>query len=183
MKMSKRRRRNQKVSKREQELARRQDRMDQLRKLIIPAILIVIVGFAIVIAMGSDSSDGPEPTDSVYVNDNNEIEIDVSEVTSSARFYSYDVAGTEVRFFAVRGTDGNVRIALDACDVCYSVKKGYRQAGTNMKCNNCGNEYATDGIGTENIQGGCWPRFVPMSEEAGKILVATKGLRDKKFMF
>lgn len=181
--MSKRRRRNQKVSKREQELARRQDRMDQMRKLIIPAVLIVIVAFAVVLALGYEGSDGYEPTDSVYVNDNNEIEIDASEVTSSARFYSYDAAGTEVRFFAVRGTDGKVRIALDACDVCYSVKKGYRQAGTNMKCNNCGNEYATDGIGTENIQGGCWPSYVPMSEEAGKILVATKGLRDKKFMF
>jgi uncharacterized membrane protein len=181
--MSKRRRRNQKVSKREQELARRQDRMDQMRKLIIPAVLIVIVAFAVVIALGYEGSDGPEPTDSVYVNDSNQIEIDETEVTSSARYYSYDAGSKEVRFFAVRGTDGKVRIALDACDVCYSAKKGYRQAGTNMKCNNCGNEYATDGIGTENIQGGCWPSFVPMSEEAGKILVATKGLRDKKFMF
>ncbi len=181
--MAKKRKRMEKVDKRKMEMMRRQERMDQIRKLIIPAILIVVVAFAIVIAMGSDSSEGPQPTDSVYVNDNNEIEIDASEVTNSARFYSYDVAGTEVRFFAVRGTDGEVRIALDACDVCYSVKLGYRQAGTNMKCNNCGNEYATDGIGTENIQGGCWPSYVPMEEEAGKILVATKGLKDKKFMF
>ncbi len=181
--MSKRRRRNQKVSKREQELARRQGRMDQMRKLIIPAVLIVIVAFAVVIALGYEGSDGPEPTDSVYVNDSNQIEIDETEVTSSARYYSYDAGSKEVRFFAVRGTDGKVRIALDACDVCYSAKKGYRQAGTNMKCNNCGNEYATDGIGTENIQGGCWPSFVPMSEEAGKILVATKDLRDKNYMF
>ena len=181
--MAKRRRRNQKVSKRQQELARRQDRMDQMRKLIIPAILIVIVAFAIMIAMGNDSGEGYEPTDSVYVNDNNEIEIDASEVTNSARFYSYDVSGTEVRFFAVRGTDDQVRVALDACDVCYSVKKGYRQAGTNMKCNNCGNEYATDGIGTKNIEGGCWPSYIPIDVEAGKVLVAMKGLTDKKYMF
>jgi len=181
--MAKKRKRMENVDKRKMEMIRRQERMDQIRKLIIPAILIVIVAFAIVLAMGGDSSEGPQPTDSVYVNDNNEIEIDSSEVTNSPRFYSYDASGTDVRFFAVRGTDGQVRIALDACDVCYSAKKGYRQAGTNMKCNNCGNEYAIDGIGTQNLEGGCWPSYIPIEEGSGKILVDTKDLRDKNYMF
>ena len=181
--MAKKRKRMEKVDKRKMEMMRRQNRMDQMRKLIIPAILIVIVAFAVILATGKDSNDGYAPTDSVNVNDKNQIEIDPSEVTNSARFYSYDASGTEVRFFAVRGTNGNLRIALDACDVCYSVKKGYRQAGTNMKCNNCGNEYATDGIGTKNIEGGCWPSYIPIEEGSGKILVDTKDLRDKNYMF
>lgn len=182
--MTKRRRRNEKVDKRQMELARRQDRMDQIRKLIIPAILIVIVAFAIIIAMGNEGGGGPEPTDSVYVNDNNEVELDASEITTSARYYSYDAGSKEVRFFALRGSDGQVRVAMDACDVCYSAKKGYIQQGNVMKCNNCGNEYESDGIGTKNAAGGgCWPGYVPIKDTAGKVLIKTTDLKGKTYMF
>jgi len=182
--MAKRRKRNQKVDKRQMELMRREERMDQIRKLIIPAVLIVIVAFAIMLAMGNEGSEGPQPTDSVYVNDNNQIEIDASEITSSARYYSYDAGSKEVRFFALRGSDGQVRVAMDACDVCYSAKKGYAQVGDVMKCNNCGNEYESDGIGTKNVAGGgCWPGYVPIEDGAGKVLIKTTDLKSKTYMF
>lgn len=181
--MAKRRNRKSKVSKREQEMERRRARADQFRKIIIPAILIVIVAFAIVMAMNWDGGD-PQPTDSVYVNESNQIEIDTGEITTSVRYYSYDADGTEVRFFALRGSDGRVRVALDACDVCYNAKKGYVQDGDAMKCNNCGNRYESDGIGTKNVNGGgCWPGYVPMKEQAGRILIETKDLRAKTYMF
>lgn len=181
--MAKRRRRLEKVSKREQELLRRRESMEQMRRLIIPAVLIIIIAFAVVLALRGGGGDGPQPTDSVNVNDSDQIEIAASEVTPTARFYSYKAKGTEVRFFAVRGSDGNVRVAMDACDVCYSSKKGYVQRGDSMKCNNCGNEYDTDGIGTRNVQGGCWPSYIPIKESGGKVLIETKDLEAKTFMF
>lgn len=181
--MAKRRRRLEKVSKRERELKRRRERMEQMRRLIIPAALILLIAFAVVLALRWDGGEGLQPTDSVNVNDSNQVEIPASDITSTARYYSYDSKGTDVRFFAVRGTDGEVRVALDACDVCYGAKKGYVQKGTVMRCNNCGNEYDTDGIGTRNLTGGCWPSYVPMKETDGNILIQTTDLKAKAFMF
>ena len=181
--MAKRRRRHNKVSKREQEVQRRRESMDQMRRLIIPAALIIIIAFAVMLALRWDGGDGLQPTDPVNVNDNNQVEILSSEITSTARYYSYDAKGTEVRFFAVRGSDGNVRVALDACDVCYGANKGYVQSGNAMKCNNCGNEYDTDGIGTKNLQGGCWPSYIPIQEVDGKVMIKTQDLQAKAFMF
>lgn len=181
--MAKRRNRRNRVSEREREVARRKAKVDQMKKFILPIALIIIVGFGISMAMrGGDVE--PQPTDSVYVNELDQVEVDASEITTSARYYSYDAGSKEVRFFALRGSDGRVRVALDACDVCYSAKKGYVQDGNVMKCNNCGNRYATDGIGTKNVNGGgCWPGYVPMLVQDGKLLIDTKDLQAKTYMF
>ncbi len=72
-----------------------------------------------------------------------------------AHFYTYSVQGTQVRFFVIRTSDGVVRAALDACDVCYPAGKGYRQEGDEMVCNNCGRRFPTRLIG--EVYGGCNP--------------------------
>jgi hypothetical protein len=50
-------------------------------------------------------------------------------------------------------------------------------------CINCGNKYPTDGIGTENKQGGCWPSYVPMKVEDGKVIIKASDLKAKAYMF
>ncbi|MHA2296650.1 MAG: Fe-S-containing protein [Candidatus Hodarchaeales archaeon] len=37
-------------------------------------------------------------------------------------------------------------------DMCYGENKGYVQKGIKMECRNCGNQFLTDSIGTENMQ-------------------------------
>ena len=136
---------------------------------------------ALMVMRGGDQ--GPEPTEGLQVNERGELVIPSSEVTDDARYYHYDASGVEVRFFALRGSDGDVRVAMDACDVCYREKKGYSQSGDDMVCNNCGNQYSTDGIGTENKQGGCWPSHIPIREEGGNILIKASDLAAKRYMF
>ena len=75
--------------------------------------------------------------------------------TSQARFYAYEAGPTAVRFFVLRSSDGVIRAALDACDVCYGAKLGYRQEGDEMVCNNCGTRFPS--VLVNEVQGGCNP--------------------------
>jgi uncharacterized membrane protein len=180
--MAKRRRRSSQAERRvrEQEL-RKEQNSETIRKLMILVVIVAIVAVAWW-AFGGGGS-GPEPTAGLTINDAGEVELSASEVTKEAKFYNIDASGVEVRFFAVRGSDNKVRVAMDACDVCYDAKKGYRQGGDDMVCNNCGNKYPTDGIGTENLKGGCWPSYVPMKVEDGKVIIKASELKAKRYMF
>ncbi|MBL7206136.1 MAG: DUF2318 domain-containing protein [Candidatus Aenigmarchaeota archaeon] len=105
--------------------------------------------------------------------------IPITEISETAKFYEYDSNGVTVRFFVVKANDGNIKTAFDACDVCYRSKKGYRQDGEYMVCNNCGNKYPITGLGTENRNpGGCWPSYLA-SIIIGNELIIQKSDIDK----
>ena len=73
-----------------------------------------------------------------------------------ADFYTYQADdGTTIRFFAVKSSDGVVRTAFDACDVCYPARKGFHQEGAEMVCNNCGRRFPIAMVG--QVSGGCNP--------------------------
>jgi hypothetical protein len=114
----------------------------------------------------------------------NVIKIPVSSVSTTAKWYAYNSNGTNVRYFLVKGGDNKIHLATDACDVCYSQKKGYRQLNSNtMKCNNCGREFGINSIGTENTAGGCWPSYLPMNVQGDYVIIKTSDLNGKRFMF
>jgi uncharacterized membrane protein len=84
------------------------------------------------------------------------VSIPLSELSAKARFYEYKTEkGKTVRFFAMKSSDGVYRAALDACDVCFAAKKGYRQEGDDMVCNNCGNHFHSAQV--NEVKGGCNP--------------------------
>jgi uncharacterized membrane protein len=159
----------------------REKNMETAKKLMILVVIVAIVAVAWWI-FGAGGG-GPEPTSGLPVNAQGDVEISASDVTKTAQYYSIKDKGVELRFFALRGSDGEIRVAMDACDVCYDAKKGYRQDGEDMVCNNCGNRYATDGIGTKNLQGGCWPSYVPIDVENGKVVIKASELKAKRYMF
>ena len=184
MKMAKRRRKRRSEADRrlrEQEL-QREKTAATVKKMMILVVIVAIVAVAWW-AFGGGSDSGYEPTSGLTINERNEVEILASEVTKDARYYSIDANGVEVRFFYLRAGDGKIRVAMDACDVCYDQKKGYRQDGNDMVCNNCGNRYPSDGLGTENIKGGCWPSYLPMNIVDGKVVIKASDIKAKRFMF
>jgi len=111
------------------------------------------------------------------------MELPVSEVGTSAKWYTYDSNGVNVRFFLAKGGDGKIHLAADACDVCYRFKRGYRQTGAVMTCNNCGQTFAINSIGTGNLSGGCWPSYIPMKIEGNNVIIKTTDLDGKRSMF
>jgi uncharacterized membrane protein len=72
-----------------------------------------------------------------------------------ARYYAYKFPEKTVLFFVLKSSDGVLRAAFDACDVCFHEKKGYRQDGDLMVCNNCGLTFPSVRINVE--KGGCNP--------------------------
>jgi hypothetical protein len=123
----------------------------------------------------NSTSEEPEPETA--------LQIPTAEVTTEAKWYPYDSDGVEIRFFAVRSNDNEIHVAFDACDVCYEEKKGYRQEGIQMTCNNCDKTFPIKAIGSENMKGGCWPSYLPMSIEDDYIIIKISDLEEKKYMF
>ncbi|MFX0115954.1 MAG: Fe-S-containing protein, partial [Candidatus Hodarchaeota archaeon] len=148
-------------------------------------ILIIVAGFvATLFLLGSFGSFGNQDTyQPKQVGD--EIHIDLAKLNTNALFFTFDSNGVSIQYFAVIGSDENSHIAFDVCDVCYQERKGYSQRNNAMYCNNCGQEFAINSIGTENIEGGCWPSYLPVSQSAvgDKLIVAIADLEAKRSMF
>ncbi|MDP6155885.1 MAG: DUF2318 domain-containing protein [Candidatus Thermoplasmatota archaeon] len=157
--------------------------------IVFSVILISLVAVVIYFAWGQGvDTDNPsttyeESTDVEPTATGEDVKILESEVTTNPKFYSYNVGGVTVRYFAVRGSDGNVHVAFDACDICYDAKKGYEKSGSSMSCKNCGKKYSINSLGTENQEGGCWPSYLPIREEGGFLYIDTDDLKAKKYMF
>ena len=107
---------------------------------------------------------------------NGKISIPVDAVSDGkAHYYSYDADGKTVDYFLLKSKDGQIRAALDACDVCYKSLKGYRQEGDFMVCNNCGQKFRSDQINI--VKGGCNP--APLTREVvnGQVVLIEHELR------
>ena len=151
--------------------------------IILPVIFVILIIFISIFYFNQPNNDTFSQQTSTGVQSGNNILIKMTDITNTAKFFSYNDNGVTIRYFAVRGTDNLVRVATDACDVCFSEKKGYVQAGTVMKCRNCGQEFAIDNLGTENLQGGCWPSYLPLTTDSGNIIIKISYLSQKRFMF
>ena len=86
-----------------------------------------------------------------------------------AKYYVYEFPQKDVLFFVVKSSDGVIRAAYDACDVCFHQKKGYKQEGDLMICNNCGQIFPTDRINVE--KGGCNPAPLDRSTNGNNLVL------------
>ncbi|EKO37699.1 MAG: putative membrane protein [Solidesulfovibrio magneticus str. Maddingley MBC34] len=142
-------------------------------KRLLPVALACLAVFALFLAVAGPGhallglSSGPtslKPVDGV-------VAFPAADLADGkAHFYAVDAAGKEVRFFAVKTQDGRVRTALDACDVCYPEKKGYRQEGDFLICINCGRRFHKTMVGDQ--RGGCNPS--PLASEVAGDVVRVK---------
>jgi uncharacterized membrane protein len=95
--------------------------------------------------------------------------ISISEITENALFYPVSIGGTRLEVLAVKAPDGSIRTAFNTCQVCYASGRGfYKQQGTVLICQNCGNRFRMGQVGLRS--GGCNP--VPILAE-NKTVTAT----------
>jgi uncharacterized membrane protein len=114
------------------------------------------------------------------VDDGNVIKIPLDSISKTAQFFDYE----GIEFFVVRAKDGSVKTAFNACDVCYRSKKGYRQEGDDMVCNNCGNHYRISGLGNANLKGGgCWPGYLEARIEGDYMVIVKSSLEAGRYRF
>ena len=112
-------------------------------------------------APSSESAAAPAEADAQAAVRAGSLSIPIAELDENAHFYTADVDGVPVEVVAAKLADGSVRTAFNACQVCYDSGRGYfKQEGSELVCQNCGNRYTMDQVGLN--AGGCNP--VPIGE-------------------
>ena len=110
------------------------------------------------------------------LNDDGDVIIDTSDITSLATFVNYEVDGVTIQLIVLRATDNTIRVALNTCASCSPSPNAYfLQDGDYLVCQNCGNRFHIDEIGYKKgiVKEGCQP--IPLkiqSEEDNKITIS-----------
>jgi uncharacterized membrane protein len=136
--------------------------------LLATAAAVLLIVAVVLIGRGRPSSAAPVGA--------GDVALPVSAFADGqAKFYRYTTAqGRELRFFVMRSADGVVRAAFDACDVCYRQRKGYRQQGDVMVCNNCGQTFHSTNI--NELKGGCNPAPLDRAVAGGQVVISAAAL-------
>jgi uncharacterized membrane protein len=98
-----------------------------------------------------------------------------------ARHFEHKDGEITIRYFILKSSDGVLRAAFDACDVCWPAGKGYYQEGDNMVCRNCGRRFAS--VRVNEVKGGCNPAPLNRSVQNGKLVIQVKDILEGKQYF
>ena len=98
-----------------------------------------------------------------------------------ARHFEHVDGNFSIKYFILKSSDGIIRAAFDACDVCWPAGKGYYQEGDHMVCRNCGRRFAS--VLVNEVQGGCNPAPLNRSMENGKLIIQVKDIQQGRQYF
>lgn len=148
----------------------------------VPAKLIMMVAVVLLLAVAgyfAINGTGNQPSTAAVDKAADAIKISLADLDGGkAQFLNHQLASkTQVRFFALKSPDGKYRAAMDACDTCFHAKKGYRQEGNAMICNNCGMNFPNNLI--NEVKGGCNPVGVACTVEGNELVIKTSELESR----
>lgn len=98
-----------------------------------------------------------------------------------AHFFTYKIGNKDINFFVLKSSDGIIRAAFDTCDVCYSERRGYRQKGDYMVCNNCDQRFPS--VSINEIRGGCNPAPLDRKIDGEYLVINTSAIEEGRFYF
>lgn len=99
-----------------------------------------------------------------------------------ARFYEHRAGdGIVIKYFILKSSDGVIRAAFDACDVCWEAGKGYVQKDEFMICKNCGRRFHSTKV--NEVAGGCNPSPLSRTIKDGKVIIDTQNILAGKRYF
>ncbi|MDH4101593.1 MAG: Fe-S-containing protein [Nitrospirota bacterium] len=103
--------------------------------------------------------------------ENGLVKIPIEKINDGqAHYFTLAEGGKSINFFVLKSQDGTIRAAFDTCDVCYSHKKGYRQEGSEMVCNQCDQRFPADKI--NDVKGGCNPAPLNRTVEGNMLVIS-----------
>ena len=82
--------------------------------------------------------------------------------------------GPVISYFIIKSSDGVIRAAFDACDVCWQAGRGYFQKGDYMVCRNCGRRFAS--ILVNEVKGGCNPAPLERRVEGDDVVIEVRDI-------
>ncbi len=97
------------------------------------------------------------------------------------KYFSYQHGDLTIKYFVLRSSDGVIRAAFDACDVCWPAGKGYYQDGDVMVCRNCGRRFTS--VMVNEVQGGCNPSPLIRTIENNEVIIQVEDIIKGKQYF
>jgi uncharacterized membrane protein len=98
-----------------------------------------------------------------------------------ARHFEFQHGKMTIRYFIIKSSDGVIRAAFDACDVCWPAGKGYYQDGDVMVCRNCGRRFAS--VLVNEVQGGCNPAPLHRSLQGDQVVIRVQDILEGQRFF
>ena len=137
---------------------------------------ILALGILVLLILGcTDTAKTSEPAVDAAL-DADYIYLELGDIGTAMTHYEYDYNGARIKYFALRDSSGEIKVAFDACEVCYKSRKGYRQEGDAVVCNNCGLKFSTEDLGIKNKAAGCWPAHLPHMIEGEYVKISKKDI-------
>jgi uncharacterized membrane protein len=132
--------------------------------------LIIAVAVTVAFGFGFGRFEKVKPGNGV-------VSVAVSKVSDGkAHYFTYADGGKELKFFLVKGSDGSIHSAFDACDVCFREKKGYEQQGEQMVCKNCNQKFPINRIGASS-GAGCNPSHLSAQVDGSIVRIKVADLK------
>jgi uncharacterized membrane protein len=179
------------VQKKKVMLAKRQAKKDAVlgteRKGHLPLVVAIvcaalIVGGGIYFAGYDRSQTAPVAGSFKSENNASQVRLPASLFEDGKARHFLHVAGEyNIKYFVLKSSDGIIRAAFDACDVCWPAGKGYYQEGDYMVCRNCGRKFAS--VLVNEVKGGCNPAPLNRRIENGKVVIEIKDILDGRQYF
>ena len=148
--------------------------------IAVVGVVIIAVGAAFYMTQSGNSptavASGPVTANSTFVTFPASLFED-----GKARHFEHIDGNHTIRYFILKSSDGIIRAAFDACDVCWPAGKGYYQDGDFMVCRNCGRRFAS--VLVNEVQGGCNPAPLNRSMENGKLIIQIKDIQEGRQYF
>ena len=98
-----------------------------------------------------------------------------------ARHFEHVAGEFKIKYFVLKSSDGVIRAAFDACDVCWPAGRGYYQEGDFMVCRNCGRKFAS--VLVNEVKGGCNPAPLNRRVDSGKVIIEVKDILEGRQYF
>lgn len=153
------------------------------RKLITIVLAAIIVITTVAIAFHATRP--PTPSTNVIAAANagaTQVSYPVSMFNDGkARHFDYKADGLTIHYFILKSSDGVLRAAFDACDVCWPEGKGYVQDGDDMVCRNCGRRFAS--VLVNEVKGGCNPAPLNRNVEGDQLILKVEDILQGKSYF
>lgn len=144
-----------------------------MKKLLVIALLVAIATTGA--AMSAHAFLGMFSSHKAVQVEDGLVKLPISDVSDGKpHYFKLQDNGKEIRFFVLKSSDGVLRAAFDACDVCYRSRKGYSQDGDFMVCNNCGMKFHSSRINV--VKGGCNPAPLNRRVEGDNLVIAKKDI-------
>jgi uncharacterized membrane protein len=138
---------------------------------VVVAVVLMAAGVWLFNPAGINDGAGKVNQAATSSTTNTEVILDAAQFDGGkARHFAYMTPeGIQVRYFVLKSSDGVIRAAFDACDVCWRANKGYTQDGDVMICNNCGRRFAS--VKVNEVKGGCNPAPLMRNVVDGKVII------------